>query len=321
MGKSSSVVSLPKKWIDSARLKAGSNIYIDISANGDLILKPEGVVKEAREVTLNIDSEVGKKHLQRILISRYLSGFERINIESKEIISPALREEIAKAAGSLIGLEVVEEGMKRISIECLVKPTELPIEKIIRRMYLLTKDLHKSALEVIAQKDKTLVNNVIEREGAVKRLYYLSVRYLNLATAPGSGSQLDISAQDCLHYQSITKYLERIADRAKSMAKYLSQLNVKRTPKSLLEWIKKISIVVNDMFDESMKAFFREDVVLANSVIDKIAWVRNEVNSRVVSVMKLRNEAAVNIGLALYSTMRIAEHSGEIAEVVIARAA
>jgi len=184
MGKSSSVVSLPKKWIDTAKLKPGSNVYIDFSANGELLLSPESSAKEITEVTLNIQPGIKKNYLGRMLVSKYLSGCERINIESKEIIPPELRGEILRIAGSLIGLEVVEEGMRRVSIECLVKPGELPIDKLIRRMYLLTKDIHKDSLEILFHRDKMLAKTVIERDTTINRLHYLSMRYLNLATIP-----------------------------------------------------------------------------------------------------------------------------------------
>ncbi len=321
MGKSSCVVSLPKKLIDSTKLKAGSNVYIDFSANGNLILSPESSAKEIKEVTLNVDGKIKRDYLRRKLVSKYLGGFERINIESKEIIPPGLREEISAIASSLIGLEVVEEGMKKISIECLVKPGELPIDKLIRRMYLLAKDVHKDSLEVLFHRNKILAKTVIERDTTINRLHYLSMRYLNLATVPGANSQIEISAKDCLYYQVLTKHLERIADHAKNIAKYFSRVNTTRMPKNLIEKIRNINLEINELFDNVMRAFFKGDAELANSIIDKIEGVRDKLKEMVQEVLKLKSETALNIALALDSTLRIAEYSGEIAEVVIDRAA
>ena len=321
MGKSSSVVSLPKKWIDNARLKAGSNIYIDFSQAGELILKPENSSKETKAVTLSIEPKIEESYLRRMIISKYLGGFEKISIESKEIITPELREEISKVSSSLIGLEVVEEGMKRISIECLVKPGELPIDKLIRRMYLLTKDMHKDALEILFRRDKALARTVIERDTTVNRLHYLSMRYLSLATMPGENSGIEISANDCLHYQSLTKYLERIADHAKNIAKYFGRVSSGRVTKKLLEKIKNINIEINKLFDDVMMAFFKNDAMMANSVIDEVEEIRDKLKEIVQEVLKLKSETALNVALALESTLRIAEYTGDIAEVVIDRAA
>ncbi|HIJ98348.1 TPA: phosphate uptake regulator PhoU, partial [archaeon] len=276
MGKSSCVVSLPKKWIDSTKLKPGNNVYIDDFSNGGLLLRSENSAPQMRTVTLQLDNKIDFDYLQRILVSKYLTGFERIDIEGKEILSPKLREEISRVSSSLIGLEVVEEGMKRISIECLVKPGELPIDKIIRRMYLLAKDMHKDAVDVLFQRDKILAKTVIERDSTINRLHYLSMRYLNLATTPGASSDIDISAKECLFYQSTTKKLEGVADHAKGIAKYLSRVDQRKLPKNLVENIKKVNLRINELFDTSMRAFFKNDPVMANSVIENSESIRKE---------------------------------------------
>ena len=70
-----------------------------------------------------------------------------------------------------------------------------------------------------------------------------------------------------------------------------------------------------------MRAFFKNDPVMANSVIENSESIREELKEMAQSALRLKGEAALNIALALDSGLRIIEYSGEIAEVVIDRAA
>ena len=76
----------------------------------------------------------------------------------------------------LIGPEVVEEDAKTITIKDLLSPTEMPFDKTLKRMYLLVKNMHESAIAALVEGDKALAEDVVTRDRDVDRLQWLIAR-------------------------------------------------------------------------------------------------------------------------------------------------
>ncbi|HER54422.1 MAG TPA: PhoU family transcriptional regulator, partial [Candidatus Bathyarchaeota archaeon] len=117
-------------------------------------------------------------------------------------------------------------------------------------------------------------------------------------------------------YRLITKMVERTADHATNIAKYVQRLNKQLNPE-FLNAIKEMNEVAISSFETSIESLFRRDYALADSVIAKANNIF-ELEKKVIHSSKATNiEEATNIRLVIESVRRIAEYSMDIAEVVL----
>jgi phosphate uptake regulator len=119
-----------------------------------------------------------------------------------------------------------------------------------------------------------------------------------------------------LLYRLIAKSVERTADHATKMAE--NTLNLKEPiNNALLEKIGQLSILANTMFENTIEALFKHDVILAESVIEKLYQAQKFEKEAILLTHGIKLEEVVNIRLLIESVRRIAEYASDISEVVL----
>src|SRR5688572_6277400 len=77
-GRSTYILSLPKKWIEEMNLKAGDHVSILRSSNNSLCITPEQEKRlqdSTNEVSTQVLIDEGPNTLKRKIVSMYLSGY------------------------------------------------------------------------------------------------------------------------------------------------------------------------------------------------------------------------------------------------------
>ena len=90
-GKSTFVVSLPKKWAVSTGITSGSLVHMHPQEDGTLLLTSNGGFAPQGPKTLTIDGRTGEP-LIRDIIATYVAGYRVIELKAK--ISHWSREKI-----------------------------------------------------------------------------------------------------------------------------------------------------------------------------------------------------------------------------------
>ncbi len=320
-GGSTFIISLPKKWVRSVGLKPGSPIVINSLKDGSLILKPykeEGVASVTRaELYAKKDENFSK--IIREFISRYLVGYDIIAIyfekgmgSQKDMLKKVIREK-------LIGVELLEESVQHLLVQCLVKYDELPLMKALERMSIITGFMIEDAIKSFLELDKELASEVIKRDDEVDRFYLFSVRQLkhvikNITDLYKIGLK---TARDCLGYRIIIKSIERIADHAAKIAQVGMKLN-KKVSKEIGEEIESFANKVLSTFKESIYSLLKLDTEKAHKVIDlseDIVKIEEDLTSKII--MHEDTYTVMVTKLVLDSLKRIAEYSADIAEITI----
>jgi phosphate uptake regulator len=123
-------VTLPKAWVTQRGVYRGSLLAFENGKDGKLTI---GLyTKEERSLasaTLSPSST-----LEREIEEKYLLGYDLIQIESKEVLHSEVRDKAKAILKRLVGLEIVEEDAHKIVIQCLIEPSLLEPQKIIRRL-------------------------------------------------------------------------------------------------------------------------------------------------------------------------------------------
>ncbi|WP_309492233.1 phosphate uptake regulator PhoU [Candidatus Hecatella orcuttiae] len=261
------MLSLPKNWAKRFNLKRGSPIYLRERSDGCLVLDPEYAVEVSPEITLK-----ASERLEDRILSSYLLGYELILVQAPRV-TEELMKRIKRVVARLIGVEIIEESPQTVVLQCLLKASASPPEKILRRQYVLSSSLCRDALSHLVDFDVEKAALVRARDEEIDRLYFLLVRLLrSLILNPRLSEKLNISLIDCLDYRLIASLIENMADEAVKIAESTVAMGAEgRLPPELTQAIASFQESFQAAFEEAMRALFSKDERLQTSALRKKA--------------------------------------------------
>jgi phosphate uptake regulator len=315
IGGSSYSITLPKEWINRNNLKEGSVVYIEIKENNDLIIRPKEVGEfEDNEFILTLEGNIDFEYLLRKIISIYLSGAKKVVIKSRDILDLNVRKAVEKSKEILIGIEIIEETGNQIIIQDLSKIDELPMEKMLSRLFLMGLSMLNDAEKSLINNNKLIAKDVIERDFQIDRIYLLiSKQFYLILKSPSIISEMNIDIIRAFNIRTVAKYIERICDHSEKIAKMVleddAQIDndVKNT---FTTWFKTLKQILND----AIKSYSVGDEFLANSTIEKVNIFCDEITNEMKG-MKIKN--AYKIFRVSEDITRIARYSSDICETAI----
>lgn len=220
MGGGTVLISLPKGWAKKNGVIRGSSVAVEEVSGRRLMVKPieEGTKMAEREVVIEYPRE-SLSYVTNDVTGAYLMGNNAIRVEGKRIISREDRAKLKAAVTRLVGLEIVDEDAKNMSLQFLLDPAALDPEKIVRRMASLISGMLRDSAEG-AKHDRALLAQVGERDDEVDRLYFLLVRTIRTATIdPEVAERYKLAPIECLDYRVLASYLESLGDAVAEFAK------------------------------------------------------------------------------------------------------
>jgi len=217
-GGSSLAITLPKKWADHFGLKSKDTVVIYSQKSGALIIQPARHKKQLLKTVLKID-DFTKDMLTREIIAHYISGSDEVTIKSKKITHDQ-RNRIREVSHSLIGYEIIDESSEEVSIKNIFDATKFPIIQNVGKMFVITKSMFNDAIKAIAQNNKPLARDVIDRDFEVDKLQLAIMRqFYTLIQGRVYDEEIGLSQMDLNYYENVATQLERIADHAVKIAK------------------------------------------------------------------------------------------------------
>ncbi|MCK4780068.1 MAG: phosphate uptake regulator PhoU, partial [Candidatus Lokiarchaeota archaeon] len=194
---------------------------------------------------------------------------------------------------------------------------EMPFEKTLRRMYVLAQDMHENAIKALNSGDKTLAEEVIKRDDEVDRLHWLIGRQSHIVLRDIILCQkMGITLEDIIHFQSISRFLERIADHSVKIAKNVLLIDFQKIEQNILTDLSKASIFALKMLDSSLDAWLNKSINLANENINSVKKLIDICENIYFKLDKVA-EFSVPIGYVIESIRRTGEYSVDISEVII----
>src|SRR5271169_771068 len=181
MGGGTVLISLPKSWARKNGIVRGSSVVVEEISARRLMVKPIGeeTGREEHEVVIEYPRE-SLSYVTNDVTGAYLMGSNAIRIEGRRVISREDRGKLKAAVTRLVGLEIVDEDAKNMTLQFLLDPAALDPEKIVRRMASLISGMLRDSAEG-ARHDRALLAQVGERDDEVDRLYFLLVRTIRTA--------------------------------------------------------------------------------------------------------------------------------------------
>ena len=318
-GGSTFVVSLPKKWVESAGLKKGDQVILSITGDGTLTVDPH-IQSEAQKLVkvLEVTHTTDPRTLLRQLIGSYVTGYDVIEVRCNGRIPSELRKAIQDFARRVIGPEVVEESANSVVLQDVADHADLDMRKVVRRMHLMARGMMEESIRSVKDLDTGLAEDVSSRDDEVDRLHWFvekqhaMIRRNISFTAKMKATWLEVDSM-----LLASKALERIADHATRIAESVVLLGDSRIDRDTTQTLEKLGGDAVAILDCSIEALFKKDSSLANSCIERTSALRSKADAFLDETMKRRGKVAVGLAFAIESIERTGGYSSDIAEIAI----
>jgi phosphate uptake regulator len=318
-GGSSYIITLPKDWVKKLNIGRNDPIGLIQQPNGTLLVTPKMDKNHNKKtITFETEEEINQSFLFRKLIGAYISGYNKITVESKPRIQPKTRATIRRFIQTTIGQEVVEETDTSITVKDLLNPSEMPFHRTIKRMHIIVKSMYEDTMIALMEKDKKLANDVIRRDSELDRLHWLIARQHRIIQQNVNFiEKMKVTTGTATTAYLISRILERIGDHVNRIADYVILLlndNINEEIISKLEFASKQSI---NLVNKSIGSFTKKEIKEANETIElseKLESICEEIDKM---ALKQQTPIAISLGYIVESIRRIGEYAEDISETVI----
>jgi len=322
LGRSSLVISLPKQWLEYHKLKKGDAVSLSMRKDGSLVIYPTVRKEETKHVNLVVDNNESYDSLIRKMVACYLNGYESIEIKSTSVFPPHQQDDIRNIARMLY-LRIMESSSKHIYLESLLDESRVSINASIRRMHSISYSMCKDAIKALKENNLEIARSVYALDDDVDHFAFFILRVLRNAIQDFSlAEKLNMKPLDCLDYQTLVNKIEHTADCASDIAKtqiFLGKID-KKIPTDMTNLLINMANTAVKLYNNAVKAFFAEDIDVANSIIDNYSEIGKISVKITESMLDEKDSHVVSAVCSLQRYMeRIGEYATDIAEIVIDR--
>ena len=307
-------VCLPRDWANENLLQKGSEIKLEVTSDGKLLVDAkEEVEPQLKEVQLAVGP-----YLSREIVGRYLLGYDIIKVEAKNRIDSNVRNLVKSTANSLAGLMIVEETTSMMTLQCLMQQPFTSPAKILQRNQASAARMIRDAANSFVNLDMDLAKNVIERDVENNKFYFLLVRILRtILQNPRLSEKLDIAPIECLDYRLAAGFIEGIGDACVQMASSTLELDGNKLSADLRKLLLELQGACCEANEQAFKAFQTKDIALAENVRNQ----RSKIEDACSKIEEAAKDSSVDLMpqiLTAVSFLRqIYERSVDMSDLVV----
>jgi phosphate uptake regulator len=316
-GKSTYVVSLPKKWVNKVNIKNGDSVVLFPLPDNTLLINPHIGEKERPQtkmvIMLNTDD---MDEMQRRFVGAYLAGYSVIEFRSQKDIPMAVRQRVRRISQYMIGPQIIDENPTSISFKDMLDASDFSMSKAVKRMHLITLDMLKDSMRLLKD-GKGRSEDLHFRDDEVDKLYWMITKqYYRILRDALFADKMHMTSQEAMSYLLIARSVERMADHALKITNNVQELGDGLSQaKELEEMAQRIGVLSDDV----LNAFFRARYEQSFELVSRAQEIVNGLERMKHSLLLNATEARVVVPLAyiIDSLERIASYAGDIAEISI----
>jgi len=288
-----------------------------------------------KEYYINVDvSEEDLQSTLRMIKALYVISADIIRIHFKGAEDVAKCKTIIKnfAKDTLLGAEIIDETPDEITLQTLIKHSEFPIEKAVRRMAIVALSANRDAISALKNRKQELFQSVINARNDANRLGLYVVRQLKFGIERNLFRELGFrTPKEFLLYRITVNDIKNISENAINIINNLAtfqkqiddQLLFIKEPidEEVYSQMLNFNSLAHQLFEESTKAMFKRAYNDAEKIIVKrgsFVTLENEL-IRLMSSKKLDPNVAAILRLMLDSSRRILDYGQDIAELTLNR--
>lgn len=341
-GRGSYIISLPKEWVEDIGLKRGSEIAFNLEPDSTLLLVPRKIMeKEGREdgskpkeYFINVDPKEPLQSTIRMIRALYAIGADiiRVHFKTSQEASKYKNDIKNLSRDNFLGSEIIDETQNEITLQILIRHSEFPIEKAVRRMAIVALAANRDAIEALHDKSNALFDSVINAHNDVNRLGLYIIRQLKHGIERNLYRELGFKTpKEFLLYRIAVNDIENIGDNAMNLINHLGALQKLINDQTLFikypideeiyNQLIDFSIQAHQIYDDSIKALFKRDYKDAERLISKresLVPLENEL-IMLMSSKKIDPNILSVLRLIFDNCRRVLDYSRNMAELTLNR--
>ena len=285
-GNNTLTITLPRKWTEKFKIKAGDELEIGEKRN-DLIINTK---KESSLGKISIHIPKNSVFPRRLIFTPYFKGYDEIEISFED--ENALNW-IQKCSETMLGFEIIHQGKSYCILKNVAKGIETEFKNIFNRLALISISMGKDLYECLKE-------NNIEKLPNVARMEELSNKFCLFCKRMLNGHYEGEERNNSLY--RLTCLFEEIADDYEEICNVILSHKLKIKPE-ILELIRKI----NDFADSNYKLIQKYD-------LDKLCEFKKNESILLKEVSSLISKTKGDEALILCSLLHIVKTNHNIAE-------
>jgi phosphate uptake regulator len=341
-GRGSYIISLPKEWVQDLDLKRGSEISFNIQPDSTLTLVPRKIrEKESRESAekpkeyfINIDPKEPPQSTLRMIRALYAIGADIIRVHFRNTQNALkYKNEIKNLArDNFLGSEIIDETLDEITLQILIRHSEFPIEKAVRRMAIVALSANRDAIAALKDRSTTLFDSVINAHNDVTRLGLYIVRQLKYGIERNLYRELGFrTPKEFLLYRIAVNDIENMGNDAMNIVNNLGSLQKLINNETLFikdpideeiyAQLVGFTNQAHQLYEDAVKAMFKREYKDAEKLISKRESIYTLENELIIlmSSKKIDPNIASLLRLIFDSSRRIMDYGRNMAELTLNR--
>jgi phosphate uptake regulator len=203
MADSTSLISLPKKWIDLNSINKGEEIEIQEIGNNLMIRGKQSLISTAIDLKNIIDKDL----IWRYIVTAYRKGIDTISVEyNKE----ETLKEVQKFIGDLIGYAIVKQEDNNLIIKDLIQADNNHLDETLKKVLSLLIEVANTSYKSINKCDKDSLKTIDHADYNINRFTNLFLRILN--------RQGHLKFENTSSYYNTISLIEEIGDEYRRLA-------------------------------------------------------------------------------------------------------
>ena len=314
MGKGTILVSLPKDWVRRNSIKKGDDLVVEeVSARKLMVRRFEGGEDEKKQISIDYPGD-DFSQVANDLTGAYLLGYDIIRVVGSKVISREDRSGIKETIGRLVGLEIMDEDSKKMTLQFLLEPTAIVPAQIVLRMSGLLDGMLKDVAEGL-KGDAKLLGLVAERDDEVDRLYFLLVRVTRAAIVrPDMAEGYGLSPVDLLDYRVLASFLESLGDAVSELS---HELNRVLGSKKVAREYSGVVMKLKSMNDLATQGFVSRRAGRPMTINRQVKALAKEVTDGLAAIAKMPSEDGAETAETLASLERVSKLLVDVSDLAV----
>ena len=308
---SSTLVSLPKDWVDSNQLTKNAEVELE-TGQDSITITANKESRPSKEIVISYPLP-HEENIVADLTGAYLLGYDVIIIKGKTSIPIGDREKIRNSMRRLVGMEIVEEDSTTINMQFLLDATTLNPQKILKRISNIVLGMYNDTISGLIDEERSNLRTIANRDDEVNRQYFLLVRLIRSTMVDKRlASAFNLENIDILDYRIAANLLEGAGDTVVELANSVYSTTISKP------YLKKIYDVTKNfelMEAKTIDGFINNDRKLAIEAITLHKTFEEKIQS-IKSSLENKKQIPIDYLDLVYMFERVERSWADIADLV-----
>jgi len=314
------IMSLPRNWTKKNNLTEADEVEVCENPDGSLLVFPLRLNKEAlmeMETEIKVDQYPESIMLANIIQTKFLDGYDKINLTSKTTFTEGKVKEISEVISDLIGFEILTRMPNEIVVKDIMALKESSLDELVKLVSNSVVELMHNFINALTPIDFPTLKAITSSKKNLFKYYLRVHRQLRKALVqPSLLTKMNITTQDAVDFAFFIVNLNEIATNIASMSSAVTKYQPKEVVERTLEILNPVSEKLKDAISAVLFKTTRAHTIF--SEIDELRVLKRNIENDIDNVTY--EEPHIESQIILDNTEKIMDYIYSIAQTALRRA-